>query len=305
MMLPPETRAVASICTCLWLASYLLVGCGDEPAHGPLEQGRAQVGGDVISTVDGHPITVAHVSKLVRETNLSADEALSRLQGELLLARHAQRRGQADVREVRMQTQRAAVQALLAETEAEIPERSIVDEDVRARFEERRGSLDRPERRRADHLLVVVPEGGDAVGAARVAEAILREWRLDPETPSRYGEGARRDGFAIAFEELPPMARDGSLVEPFETPLFEADELGLLPSIVQTVYGAHAIRVREIVPALPADYDAFAEQLRADLLAERRFAAVAALLERLEQELVVDRDEAAIERAMVAVGTDS
>jgi hypothetical protein len=94
------------------------------------------VGGRVVSTVDGQPITVEDVERVARSAELSPAEALRRLQRYHLLAGEAERRGFGANAAVRRASRKAAVQALLAaEVEVEAPP-SPDDEDaqVRERF---------------------------------------------------------------------------------------------------------------------------------------------------------------------------
>ncbi|RZO57970.1 MAG: hypothetical protein EVA89_20500, partial [Sandaracinaceae bacterium] len=56
-----------------------------DPAHAPASVGAAAVGGRVVSTVDGHPITVDQVAAAARAAGVTPEVALRRLQDEALL----------------------------------------------------------------------------------------------------------------------------------------------------------------------------------------------------------------------------
>jgi hypothetical protein len=91
-------------------------GCGDRGTEGPSApmEGESRVGGRVVSTVDGEPITVDDVERVAGATGLPPEAALRRLQRFRLLAREAERRGLRERPAVRAAGRRAAVQALLA-----------------------------------------------------------------------------------------------------------------------------------------------------------------------------------------------
>jgi hypothetical protein len=118
------------------LALLLFGGCGEEvPKATPTAAPEAsEVGGRVVSTVDGQPITVEDVERVARSAELSPAEALRRLQRYHLLAGEAERRGFGANAAVRQASRKAAVQELLA-MEVEAPP-SLDDEDaqVRERF---------------------------------------------------------------------------------------------------------------------------------------------------------------------------
>jgi len=131
--------AILVCCVLLW-------GCGDDAAEpgARREQGAATVGGDVLATVDGRPITVDEVRRVVRETELGPRQALLRLEERELLAGEASRAGYADDPEVRRATRQAMVQALLErEVEERVTAESITEEAIRARFETRAEQAER------------------------------------------------------------------------------------------------------------------------------------------------------------------
>ena len=83
-----------------WCIAGVLAGaaaCGNGGSGGAVSgkhsQGHAEVGGQVISTVHGFPITVADVQGLVDASDLTPPEALRRLQEERLLIAAAEERG--------------------------------------------------------------------------------------------------------------------------------------------------------------------------------------------------------------------
>lgn len=132
---------------CSWAIRWLpialaawLGACGDDgdETRAAREQGSATVGGDVVSTVDGMPITSGEVQRVASETELSPPEALERLQERELLAGEALRRGYGEDPAVERATRQALVQQLLArEVEDAVPPESITEDQIRARYETR------------------------------------------------------------------------------------------------------------------------------------------------------------------------
>ena len=130
----------------LLLCCLLLSGCGDDASEqsAARAQGNATVGGDVLATVDGRPVTADEVRRVASETDLDPREALVRLEERELLAGEALRAGYGDDPEVRRAAEQAMVQALLErEVERKVTPESITEEAIRARFETRAEEAER------------------------------------------------------------------------------------------------------------------------------------------------------------------
>lgn len=179
---------LGALCVCVGVGA-----CGDDPEEGSgrREQGSATVGGDVVSTVDGMPITVDEVRRVVRETELGPRDALERLQERELLAMEARRQGRDDGPEVERATKQAMVQALLRrEVEEAIGPLSITEEAIAARYESR-----------AD----LAEERGVTLDDAResIREQLLLEARRE-----RYEELVRHIEERYPVERNPESIRD-------------------------------------------------------------------------------------------------
>src|SRR5690606_7154604 len=122
------------------------------------------------------------------------------------------------------ETRRATVQALLATIEAEHPPSGITDEALRGAYDEAGDRFVIPEKRRCDHVLVRVEDPNREREARRVASTLLAELERDPETLATIRSESAREGFPLLIEELPLVARDGSLERPFEDVLFDGAE---------------------------------------------------------------------------------
>ncbi len=279
------------------LALTLLLACAgsEERQRRVVARGDAEISGEVVATVEGHPVRKGEVLALARRGRLEPSAALTRLEGEVLLGLEAERQGYREDSQVEFETRRAAVQALLAEVAREVPD-EVEEADLRALYEERVAGWTRPAQRGVAHVLVPVAEGAPVAidEAARVrAEAIrlalqgdpdLERWRAEPD---------------LIVEELPLFAADAALEEPFRVAAFGMDEPGVVPAVVRTSYGWHAIVVRVVLPEFRPSFESRRGWLGDELLATRRFARLRALVERLEEERGVMRQESTIRRAMV------
>jgi hypothetical protein len=251
------------------------------PSAGP----AAEVGGQVVSTVDGEAITVAEVEEVVRLTGLGPLAALRRLQEERALAHRAAASPVADDPEVAAATRRALVRQLLAsEVEAPHPPEAIPAAAVEQRAREISGALASPETRRASHVMVALPADAPEArvdAAFRLARRMRDELRAQPSPSAALDAYAGRQGaFDVVVERLDPMPRD-ELEQTFADALFEAPGSGLVEEPVRSSYGVHVIVLEEIVPPWEVPREEWEPVLRRQLAAEARVAATEALVERL------------------------
>lgn len=297
----------------LALALGPVTACGDEDAPTrERTQGDAQVGGAVVATVDGHPITVADVEAQIRAEGGTPEEALAALERQTLLALEAERLGYGERSDVRRETRRATVQALLATIEREHPSSAIDEAELRRTYDEavsgRPGQPPTgerfviPEKRRSEHVLVRVEDASREREARRVASALLAELERDPgalETTLAALRGqTEREGFPLLVEEVPFVARDGSLEAGFEEVLFAGDAAGIRSELARTSFGWHVVIVREIQARVERTFEEVASELREEATNQRRFQALIALLDRLRAEAGVELVPAGVEAAL-------
>lgn len=233
----------------------LLLGACDRAADAiRIGQGTAAVGGTVVSTVDGTPITLAAVQRVVDATGWAPAVALEKLQAQRLLAREAERRGYGGQWGESPARSQALVQALLAQ-EVETLEPS--DVGVAELYEERKAKYAAGEKRGSVHVLAQFKEGAPP-GLVRVARAFaveaLRRFQLadDPQEVLTWAEqeaGKMDLPFNVRPEKLPRVPRNGRFVKAYSDALFEPESTGPLPRVVRTSFGFHAIYVTEILEA--------------------------------------------------------
>ena len=287
----------------LALVALLLVACDQgrgSDARRELARGDAQVGGDVVSTVDGHPITVADVEQAAREAGVSPRRALRALQDELLLARAAERAGFDEARGVERARRQSAVQALLERAvEAEVGPDQIDPAALEAELDANRTRFDQPERRHSVHLLASL--GADAPASVEAAaEAWIREKHLEIAAAPAAEAAllALRRGlptdlpFEVRVEEVPALDRASGADAAYLNAIFSRPDVGLVTEPVRTSYGWHVIAVTEIEPAWQATHEEALATLGSERLVSLRADALEALIRRLasEQEIVVERE---------------
>lgn len=150
----------------------------------------------------------------------------------------------------------------------QVPEPEPADEaTLRKRYEDEKARFAEPERRLASHILVRVPEDGDAAAAAAAERkaadlarqagaagadfaALAREHSEDP--------GSRESGGDLGWVE------QGTMVAPFEEALF-AMQAGEVRGPVKTDFGWHVLQLREVQEGAGVPF----EQARAELVREQ------------------------------------
>jgi PPIC-type PPIASE domain len=279
------------------------VGCGSaRRERGEHAHGTARVGGDVISTVDGHPITVGEVQAFANVSGVSPRDALSRLQSEALLAAEAARRGfsrDADVVEV---ARRGRVQALLQQ---QIEAIRATDQEVAAAYQKQYARFHTQEQRSSVHALVRVREGAtpeDDRAAQLEAQDILQSLLAAPAPPAgmqqlRRFAGERR---AMSVQRIPPVPRDGGLVKPYLDALYSLSAPGIVPDVVRTSFGWHVVVVLQILPATDVTLAEAAPTLRSEIEVEARQQALERLLQALRQDHRVI-DDPRVEHALATL----
>ncbi len=269
-----------------------------DPVRSASERETARVGGEVIATVDGDPIYVRDVERVVRESGLTPTLALRRLEGEMALAHHAEGSAVAADPEIERSARSAAVRELLhRDVEAALTPEAVPEAVVEERRSSLGGALSSPETRRAVHVLVRLDSSPDP---ARLDAAMRLARRIEGELATASDVGAAMDGyvgrqgaFDVVVEHLDPMRRD-ALEAPFADALFTATAPGLLPDVVRTSYGVHVIALTEIVPPWEVPREEWVPALRRQLAAEARAQATEDLATRLAEGVPILVDDRAL-----------
>jgi hypothetical protein len=260
-------------------------------SHGEHTQGSAQVGGQIVSTVDGVAITVGEVQALVNATGLSPRAALTRLQSQVLLIGEAQRRGYARESDVEHVGRQALVQTLL-ERDAESLHAS--DAELQAAYDKQHARFHTPETRASIHVLAVphdkTPEADAA--AHKLADDACKAFAIEDDPNNVAEEFASRSTpeYTVRVERLPEVPNEGAFVEPFMKALFSTPDVGLVPEPVHTDYGWHCVYVTHVTRAHDTSLEEAKPVLRAELETELRRKKVTDLIAGLRSDVKVEEN---------------
>ena len=281
------------------LALGAAVACdGDAAVTGAHRRGGAELGGSVVSTVQGHAITLDEVTNAARDLHLSPGQALNRLQTEKLLALEAERRGVDPGSKGAWVVAQAAVQEVLArEVEGQVSPADIAPADVEAAYAAQIDRFVRGERRWVVHALVPVEQGAGADTLARagaLAETIRRD-ALEQEDPAEalaaLGDTSR-EGFVLVAEELHDVAAEGIYEQSFVRAAFALQAPGDVSLPVETSYGLHVIALTAIEPPRDVAFAAAEPDLREEMLVQARHQRLLELLEdAADRHVVAVREE--------------
>lgn len=273
------------------LAAAVLLACEPSDGEGPggttHSRGSAEVGGEVVATVDGYPITRAEVGAAARAAGVPPRVALSRLTDELLLALAAERRGLGPSAAVERAARQARVQLLLRNTvEAEPVE--ISDAEIEAAFAANPNRFQAPERRLSAHVLARVVDAAHEADARRFIEEIHAELRAADDPVATALSIRRRPLDALPFEvvvqEVDGLAADADTDRAYVDALFAAPAEGVLAAPVRTSMGWHAIVLTHIEPERATPRDEALATLRAEREAVLRNGALVRLIAELARD---------------------
>jgi len=288
------------------VGSWWIASCGQatEIANQQVERGTSVVGGDVVATVHGHPITVGEIEEVARAASLAPREAAIRLEEEALLAAEASRQGYGNDHGVIRVRQQALIQAFLRrEIEDAHSPASIAAEDVMQAYAAAGVEFNRPETRRSVHILVSAPLDADPdtnTRAVAVIRFVIEEIRAGVESGSIVRRYHRRNvgGVRLTAQDVPLLSRDANAAREYKEALFSMQEPGLYPDPVRTGYGWHAIVYTGSEPAMHVPLEEADATLRTRLATRDRRATTDALLLRLRREAEIVEQSEAIQRAL-------
>ncbi|MEW6678484.1 MAG: SurA N-terminal domain-containing protein [Pseudomonadota bacterium] len=156
----------------------------------------------------------------------------------------------------------------------------VDEEAVRKFYEANLTRFQEPDRRRASHILIQVPDGADdkvRAQARQQAESILAEAR---QTPARFADLARQHsqdpGSGQNGGDLGAFTRD-AMVKPFADAVW-AMQPGEIRGLVESQFGFHIIRLDGVVPGARMGLEVVRDEVLQELRqqeAQRRFAEAA------------------------------
>lgn len=293
-----DRRAFAPFLAALFLAPASLRADAEMDGSARADGDEAIVAraGDIVLSLEALKRAIAaRPPELARGQTVEALEALvRRLLDEEILAAEARRRSMDQAFAHRQRRDRHVVQTFLRERiDDPLLDRPITDEEIQAYYEERRGEFERPEQRRAAHILVgnkerarelieLIPE----LSNAELRDLIRRESR-DDRTRLSAGDLRFFDREGNALRE-----RDVALHPAIAEAAFQLERVGEVYRDPIPVDGNFSVLIlRGIRPERRPGWEAARTRIEAAIHAARREAAVRQLAKELYDELTTSMDE--------------
>ena len=150
---------------------------------------------------------------------------------------------------------------------ATLPVTASADEAaLRKRYEAEKSRFMSPEQRVVAHILIAADAGADAATQKKAEEkaaALAKQAREGADFAALARANSEDPGSKDAGGELPPFAKDGSMVKPFEDAAF-AMQAGEIRGPVKSDFGYHVLQLMQIHPGTGRSF----EDVRSELAAE-------------------------------------
>lgn len=150
---------------------------------------------------------------------------------------------------------------------AALPAGAPADEAaLRKRYEAEKSRFVSPEQRVVAHILIAADAGADAATQKKAEEkaaALAKQAREGADFAALARANSEDPGSKDSGGELPPFAKDGSMVKPFEDAAF-AMQAGEIRGPVKSDFGYHVLQLKEIKPGAGRSF----EEVRGELAAE-------------------------------------
>ena len=150
---------------------------------------------------------------------------------------------------------------------ATLPAGAPADEAaLRKRYEAEKSRFVSPEQRVVAHILIAADAGADAATQKKAEEkaaALAKQAREGADFAALARANSEDPGSKDLGGELPPFAKDGSMVKPFEDAAF-AMQAGEIRGPVKSDFGYHVLQLKEIKPGAGRSF----EEVRGELAAE-------------------------------------
>ncbi|MBN2190032.1 MAG: peptidylprolyl isomerase [Candidatus Aureabacteria bacterium] len=176
---------------------------------------------------------------------------------------------------------------------------NLTDEEVRKYYDEHSEEFVVPERVKASHILIQVPENADEEvkdKAKKAAEDVL----------ARIKNGEKFEALAEEMSDCPSSKRGGDLgffargqmVPEFEDAAFDL-EVGEVSRVVETRFGYHIIMVTEKTPSEKIGFDENKDRIKQVLLQKKKNDALQKWLEEVKSKADIQINEGAIEEVKI------
>jgi peptidyl-prolyl cis-trans isomerase D len=157
---------------------------------------------------------------------------------------------------------------------------SVTPEEIKQAYEERGAQQQKPEERRASHILIVVPQNATPEQKSKAkekAQALLEQAKKSPKSFAELAKKNSEDpGSAVEGGDLGWSPR-GRMVKPFDDAMFGM-KVGEIAGPIETQFGYHVIKLNEIKASEMPSFEAMKPKLEEEVRkskAARLFAAQA------------------------------
>lgn len=199
-----------------------------------------QVNGVAVDTADWPSDELAAVHELLRQRAQALDLLAEDADGDAM---------------------QAAIEQLLAH-EVSVPEPT--PEECRRYYDAHPERYRSGELVHARHILFQVTPATPVPTIRAVAEAMLKELRAQPELFEARARDKSNCPSGAQGGQLGQLAR-GATVPEFDKALFDGNDLGVLPRLVNTRYGFHIVAVDQRIPGEQLPFEAVAERVAREL----------------------------------------
>ncbi|PIE05600.1 MAG: hypothetical protein CSA75_03890, partial [Sorangium cellulosum] len=232
----------------------------------PIEK-RSRLRQGIVATVGSIDVTSVQVASMVRASDLSPEQARSRLEYDALMAAGAVARGYEKHDSVVVRRRSVLARTLLNKMMDEAKAEPISDEEVTEYTQLHWLDIDRPVARRTTHAVVMPKDKGKSVPQAKldaVATEIATAVRAtsDPAQFKRKAEAVDHEGVEVLIQDLAPVTSDGRVADLVNRPMpgqptinydrafteavFRIADVGMQSTLVRSKFGTHVILLTEI-----------------------------------------------------------
>ena len=284
----------------------LVASCAEKAAPPVV---HTTLGAQTIARVGDDPIASSLVEAVARLQRRSADDALSFVVDDAVLAQGARAKKMDLVPSVRRDLVATNARLVADRIDAEAKTQgACTDAETSTLSDLHRDAVDAPERVRVMHAIAIRPKNPDeatlakvhAVGDAIAAATAGATSDEDFETRAR---AVPHEGVEIRVEALPPFDSEGAIAggrgsmdATFAHAAYALAKPASMSSLVETTFGFHVIRLQERIPANKVPFEERRTMFAEECVTRRAHDATAALLTQKRAttpvEIARDADEA-------------
>lgn len=258
-----------TIGACVCCASF--ASCSQRSQEAELAEQRGTLTQGEAARVGNEVVSVQQVRALSEATNISLQEARSKLVFDALMAAGARDQGYDRNDDVVIRRRALLARVLIEKMKREAGARPITDEEVEHYTGLHWLDMDRPVARKTTHAVVMPKDPKNEAEATkadeianRIAEAVSSA--SDPKTFKKKAEGVDAGGMKVVVQDLPPVVEDGrvadldnrpppgasaqTFAEEYVKVVFGIEEVGGMTKPFRSPFGTHVAMLVSIQSAL-------------------------------------------------------